>query len=187
MALSASLALSGLTRESLEGSNLEMLFDQADRILSASCSSIASNNSSNSYDSGISGEAHWLKFVNVLYEAGIKVNETLEESERKAKAEAVEDQVIKTPEPPKEIVQVQKEIIFINNFEQNPIMYDGRDILNLNANIRGTWNCKTAILPKGVESFFQNRSQLSRIDGVSAPRHFLIKCNDCDFLEPRYY
>ncbi|XP_072383705.1 uncharacterized protein [Diabrotica undecimpunctata] len=72
------------------------------------------------------------------------------------------------------------------------IMYQKRDLLDLASNVEGTsgnWDFQHAILKTGSSSFFQNRSQFSRIDGLEIPPHQVKRCivGDCSYNEHIYF
>lgn len=73
--------------------------------------------------------------------------------------------------------------------EEVKILHNGRDILNLLDNIMRNDAWMFAKLPNGVDGFFENRSQYSRVSGADLPRHVTVECKqqDCDFKEPHYY
>lgn len=69
------------------------------------------------------------------------------------------------------------------------VVYQNRNILDLDEHLKSDWLFRHAVLQSGVANFFENRSQYSRVNGANIPRHFMIKCkeNDCGFNEPKYY
>ncbi|XP_028140267.1 uncharacterized protein LOC114334428 [Diabrotica virgifera virgifera] len=72
------------------------------------------------------------------------------------------------------------------------IMYQKRDLLDLASNMEGTsgtWDFQPAILKTGSESFFENRSQFSRIDNLELPPHYVKRCivENCNYNEHIYF
>lgn len=67
--------------------------------------------------------------------------------------------------------------------------YDERDILNLGSNIMSEWSSRAAELSLGVvdNTYFENRSQYSRMAGVLPPAHHTKYCEHCGFPEPFYF
>lgn len=66
------------------------------------------------------------------------------------------------------------------------ITWFSRNLLDLGANIKSKKPFLVpAQIPKGVQSYFEHRSQISRIQGAEVPPHDMVECTDCDckFLE----
>lgn len=72
------------------------------------------------------------------------------------------------------------------------VMYEGRDILDLGANLRGPDFCQPSqLLPLNTidNKYFDNRSPCSRLMNAFPPRHINITCNfeKCDFVMQCYF
>ncbi|XP_023023221.2 uncharacterized protein [Leptinotarsa decemlineata] len=68
------------------------------------------------------------------------------------------------------------------------VMYQKRNLLDLERNLRGNFPLQYAAIPRGVNNFFENRSQLSRLHGAQIPPYetFTCKRENCGFEEPIY-
>ncbi|XP_018330660.1 uncharacterized protein LOC108740718 [Agrilus planipennis] len=73
---------------------------------------------------------------------------------------------------------------------QVTIKYRDRNVLELGDHIKNTRNFfDPAVIPKGVMSYFENRSQISRLSGAEPPNFRFHKCSysECGFNEPHYF
>lgn len=71
------------------------------------------------------------------------------------------------------------------------ILYDNRNLLDLYNNVKNSWNIKYANLDGGINCFFENRSQLSRLANLEQPSHVTSICEyddgDCGFVIQHYF
>ncbi|KAG5900717.1 hypothetical protein JTB14_038235 [Gonioctena quinquepunctata] len=78
---------------------------------------------------------------------------------------------------------------YVYRSSNTEVIYENRNVLDLAGNLNPGWRFKHAVLQNGVNHFFENRSQLSRLDGAEPPAHILVPCDekDCSFIEPLYF
>ncbi|XP_019874898.1 uncharacterized protein LOC109602895 isoform X2 [Aethina tumida] len=211
MALSVALALSGLDVDDFAEPGLKTIFDQGSKVVQCDSSPASRSTSrSSSQDSGIvcgddfiDSNQRFLEFFdglcliddvsNVVTDTKTADETIPEETEAEIAAEGTDlrkeegtDEEAKQEEEQRDEVQ-EEEQEKVQEVLVTKVIYQGRDILDLAANLNGSWCFQYAILQSGINNFFDNRSQLSRLDGVMAPPHDLVRCKDCDFFEPHYY
>ncbi|KAB0797703.1 hypothetical protein PPYR_08696 [Photinus pyralis] len=171
LSLSVAMALSGLSRNECEP--LGYLFDEGAKIVNAASSSSSSSSSSSRTSPSLASSESGIASFSTEYftppsDDGFSLFqldeflETLDDHQ--------EDKKTEVPIP-------------VNTSQ---VMWTGRNILNLYANIQGNATMYAqATIPKGVSSYFNNRSQLSRLEGATVPPHTVHSCcnGSCEFVE----
>ncbi|XP_018575036.1 uncharacterized protein LOC108913875 [Anoplophora glabripennis] len=167
MALSAAVVMSGLPREQFT-EDIQCVFNYGEILLKSPSPSSLSTSSFQSSESGISS---------------MSSESLLQSLDRYL-------DIISNLEYKFQVFQdIKKLPTFKTENKCIKVIYQNRNILDLDQNLKSNWLFQHAILQRGIANFFENRSQYSRVNGATIPRHFMIRCkeNDCGFNEPKYY
>jgi hypothetical protein len=103
------------------------------------------------------------------------------------KADEPVETAIQPDQQPIAPVAIKPEPIVVRPAKPLRIVVNGRDILNLDANLRdNSFNLRYTDLPeKNMNLFFANRSQYHRLGANGHVQEYtLVKCNCCDFEYP---
>ncbi|CAH1105687.1 unnamed protein product [Psylliodes chrysocephalus] len=188
MVLPAAMILSGLPQEQFT-EDLGFIFSQGNSLLkSPEISPPTSPRSSSPAESGISSSSSISSISSISSASCASYVSTV--SERSLSL----DYYLEVIDQLEQRFLVSKLVDFPHflNFGtiEKKIKYENRNLIDLYNNIKtGSWTLQPTILQKGVKNFFENRSQMSRLDGAHIPPHNMKKCRhwDCGYEEPEYY
>ncbi|KAK5645888.1 hypothetical protein RI129_004352 [Pyrocoelia pectoralis] len=171
------MALSGLSRNECEP--LGYLFDEGAKVINTASSTTSSSSSSSlrtspsitSSESGIASISN--EYFTPPSDDGFSLLR-LDASQLNKFLESLDDHQEK---------KLEVAPLAVNRAS---VMWTGRNVLDLYDNIRGNGTMYTqAVIPKGVNNFFNNRSLLSRLNGATVPPHNVQSCSNgnCEFIE----